>query len=165
MPKESRLVREVYFISPEYSDSHGKVEVSYGSCTERVSTTRIPDENDIFEAWLRENTLRFRTLENHSRFGGRLMGTNGVLCEIVPILYHDPEKSKSKFMIPGTYGAYHQLIHVSATPASKELPKELTDVLEEKGYKELSQNHKINNYGGYDGDGKRTKSFVSEFFK
>jgi len=163
MSKGNRLIREVYFISPEYSDSHGKVDVSYGSCTENVSTTRIPDENDNFGSWLKENTLPFVVHWSHIHHGGRLMGMNGVLCEIVPILYHDPDRSKSEFMVPGIYGTYFQLVQVSATPSSKELPKELTDALNERKYKELPQDHMITDHG-WD-KGKHTKTLVSKFFK
>lgn len=145
MGNESRLIHEVYFISPEYKDKCGKVKSEETSTSTRVTAQRIPDKKDDFWEWLKENT---HYAEYHGYKSGimmrKLMGENGVLCEISTLEYC--VESKSTFMIPGSYGEYNMLVKIVASPSSKDIPPELMSAINERGYVEKSGEEQIKNY-------------------
>jgi len=118
-----KLVRETYFISPKYDYSHGKED-------------RIDDKSDDLGKWVKQNTHPhvFKGLVSRRPFtGGRLMGRNGVFCEIMHQPYYLPGKLEIAF---GTSGSYHILVKILSSPSSKDLPVELVDSLAERNYEE-----------------------------
>jgi len=102
----------------EAGDGH-KLHFSFGSNVD----TRFYD-------WLEANTLgrtgSFMPGHYHSDYTYLLMGSNGVLCAIHPDMVNDDE--------PGIFRSADHIYRIRATirhqPVGRDLPKELTDILE-----------------------------------
>lgn len=138
---EVHFVRKEYFVSPVYVKAFIKAFKNNRGCL---------DENDFFDDWIRKSTFNASRKEfdpNAARiewlgWTGYIMGENGVLCRLrdnVISMNNDGNVCYDGVSEAGPEGRlcslYKRVIEVESTPAAKELPKELTDLLENRGYK------------------------------
>ena len=141
---KSMLVRNMYFVSPEYKDKFQNIRNYMGDEGERCEGIKKDDKKDTFPKWLRENTfIRNINARNAGEdiFGlANLIGENGAYCEIShEKFYENPEHH---FPL-GKYGPYRRVVEVKIIPSSKELPIELAETLETNGYQETQIEDKI----------------------
>lgn len=138
------LLRVVHFVSPEYEDAWKDLRRVERDDGPGVTGTLNDDEKDNLRAWLAENTIphKANNLALVSYLGGKLMGENGVYCEIITYKSRSDVPDKVKHDGPWASGAYQRVVRVLATPSSKPLPGELLEALVSRGYAEAGENNR-----------------------
>lgn len=134
---EKHFVRKEYFVSPAY------VKVF-------KSSREYFDENDFFDGWIRKSTFNAGRKEFNPNsaaiewlgWTGYILGENGVLCRLRDNTINTDRNGSACYNAVsdvwregGLCSSYKRVMEVESTPAAKEIPKELTDLLESKGYK------------------------------
>ena len=131
------LLAKHYFLSLEYQADFKNHRPIERDGERLVRATRVWDPRDIFSEWLKNNSfphsMRDRGASTH--YGGRIMGAQGVLCEVIHQEIFVTEKSKGTFI--GLIGSYNRVVQLLAMPAERELPDELISVLQELNYTAL----------------------------
>lgn len=126
------LLKEAYFVSPEY-ESELK--------TRKDEDIIVLDKRDDLPEWLEKNTFphRARDLAAVTYYGGKLVGENGVHCEIITDESVKGVSGKIKPSPAGDYGAYKRIVRVLAMPSSKPLPREFREALDSRRYVEADE--------------------------
>ncbi len=135
----TKFVKKTYFLSPTYA--------------KKFTDKEHFDELDHFNSWIQQNTFstqhaQYKPCSQSQEwlgYTGFLMGENAVLCKLRDNTISVDKDGRAVFFATHSFdpvtkicSLYRRVIEVESTPASKELPRELTDLLDTHSYRETT---------------------------